>query len=138
MKIGIFLDTSFILALKDKDDKNHDAAQKWMKRFLKNEFGKIYTSTFVFDELATLIMIRLKNLEFAKKICTYLLSSPRINILSLDNNNFIQTWEKFQKFWPKELSFTDCSILVQCQDLKCDMVATFDHHFVGLIGTNLN
>ena len=133
----VFLDTSFILALKDRDDQNHSAAQMWMKRFLKNEFGKIFTSTFIFDELATLIIVRLKNFEFAKKIGDYLLSSPRINVIDLNRPDFILTWEKFHEYGPNGLSFTDCSILAQCQGLNCNMVATFDHHFVGLIGTNL-
>ena len=88
MKMGVFLDTSFVLALKNKDDKYHSQAQMWMKRFLKNEFGKIYTSSFVFDELATLIMVRLNNLEFAQKVCNYLLQSPRIHVIDLNHQNF--------------------------------------------------
>jgi len=34
--MAVFLDTGFILALKNKDDKNFAIAQSWMKRFLKN------------------------------------------------------------------------------------------------------
>ena len=108
--MGVFLDTSFVLALKDKDDKHHSQAQMWMKRFLKNEFGKIYTSTFVFDELATLIMVRLNNLEFTQKVCNYLLLSPRIIVINLNHRDFMLTWEKFQQYWQNGLSFTDCSI----------------------------
>jgi len=81
--VGVFLDTGFILAFKNEDDTNHDIAQNWMKRFLKNEFGEIYTSTYVFDELVTLALVRLRNEDFAKNIGEYLLNSLRIQIISL-------------------------------------------------------
>lgn len=133
----VFLDTSFILALKNKNDKNNKQAQQWMKRFLKNEFGKIFTSTFVFDELVTLIMVRLNNLKFAKNIGDYILNSPRINLLTLSRDDFSETWKYFQKYGVNGLSFTDCAILIQCKAMRCKMLATFDRHFIGLIGTNI-
>ncbi len=58
--MAVFLDTGFLLAVKNKDDKNFQTAQSWMKRFLKNEFGVIYTSTLVFNELVTLALVRIK------------------------------------------------------------------------------
>ena len=133
--MGVFLDTGFILAFKNVDDKNHDIAQNWMKRFLKNEFGEIYTSTYVFDELVTLALVRLRNDEFAKNIGEYLLNSIRIQIINLDQKDFLNSWDLFQKYIKKRLSFTDCTILTLCIRLKCNIVATFDGHFDGLIGT---
>ena len=136
--MGVFLDTGFILAFKNKDDKNFTTAQSWMKRFLKNEFGQIYTSTFVFDELVTLTLIRIKRADFAKNLGEYLLNSPRINVIGLTNEDFNKSWEYFQKYIEKRLSFTDCSILVHCERLDCNFLATFDSHFKGLIDTNLS
>ena len=133
--MGVFLDTGFILAFKNADDKNHDIALNWMKRFLKNEFGEIYTSTYVFDELLTLALVRLRNEEFAKNIGEYLLNSLRIQIISLNQKDFLNSWDLFQKYIKKGLSFTDCTILAQSKRLKCNIVATFDKHFDGLIGT---
>ena len=136
-EMGVFLDTGFILALKNKDDKNFTIAQTWMKRFLKNEFGKIYTSTFVFNELVTLALIRIKRVDFAKNLGDYLLNSIRIKLIGLTNNDFNKSWEFFQKYIEKRLSFTDCCILVHCERLNCTFLATFDSHFKGLIATNL-
>ena len=133
--MGVFLDTGFILAFKNADDKNHDIAQNWMTRFLKNEFGEIYTSTYVFDELVTLALVRLRNEEFAKNIGEYLLNSIRIQIINLDQKDFLNSWNLFQKYIKKGLSFTDCTILTLSTRLKCNIVATFDNHFKGLIGT---
>jgi len=137
-EVGVFLDTGFILALKNKDDKNFTIAQTWMKRFLKNEFGKIYTSTFVFNELVTLALIRIKRADFAKNLGNYLLNSPRITLIGLLNEDFNKSWEYFQKYFEKRLSFTDCSILVHCERVDCNFLATFDSHFKGLVATNLD
>lgn len=135
--MAVFLDTSFLLALKNKDDKNHKDAKNWMKRFLKNEFGKIYVSTFVFDELVTISMIRVNNMSFTQRLGNYIMSSSRINVINVNRNDFHETWSLFKKYGKSGLSFTDCSILAQCKQLRCNLVATYDSHFNGLIGTNL-
>jgi len=135
--MGVFLDTGFLIALKNEEDKNHAEAQQWMPRFLKNEFGKIYTSTFVFDEIVTLALVRIKNAEFAINIGSYILSSPRITIIDLSRKDFVKSWDLFQKYIETRLSFTDCTNLVLCELVNCQFLATFDSHFKGLIPTNL-
>jgi len=135
--MAVFLDTGFILALKNEDDKNFEEAQSWMRRFLKNEFGQIYTSTFVFDEIVTLALVRIKRADFAKDIGSYILESTKINMVGFTEGDFLNTWKMFNKYIEKRLSFTDCTILVQCKRLNCDFLATFDSHFKGLISTNI-
>lgn len=129
----VFLDTGFFLAVKNKDDKNFQIAQSWMRRFLKNEFGEIYTSTLVFNELVTLALIRIKRPDFAINLGNYLLNSRWIKIISFTDDDFKNSWQTFQKYKEKRLSFTDSSILVQCERLNCNFLATFDNHFKGLI-----
>jgi predicted nucleic acid-binding protein len=136
--MAVFLDTGFLLALKNKDDKNFQTAQSWMRRFLKNEFGEIFTSTLVFDELVTLALVRLKRSDFAINLGNYLLKSRKIKIISLTDDDFKESWESFQKYKEKRLSFTDNSILTQCRRLNCKFLATFDKHFIGLIPSNLS
>lgn len=136
-KMAVFLDTGFILALKNKDDKNFEKAQSWMKRFLKNEFGEIYTSTLVFNELVTLALVRIKRADFAINMGNFILKSRKIKIISLTDDDFKNSWKTFQKFTEKRLSFTDSTILTQCKRLNCNFLATFDKHFKGLIPSNL-
>jgi predicted nucleic acid-binding protein len=59
-----------------------------MRRFLKNEFGQIYTSTFVFDELVTLALVRIKRADFAKDIGSYILESTKINMVGFTEDDF--------------------------------------------------
>ena len=133
--MAVFLDTSFLIALKNQDDKNHKIAQSWMERFLKNEFGQIHTSHFVFDEIVTLALLRIKNKELAIDLGNYLLKSPRISVVGLKEKDFQNSWKKFQNLSDKGLSFTDCTIMIQSERLKCSLIATFDQHFEVLYGT---
>ncbi|OLS12870.1 MAG: putative nucleic acid-binding protein, contains PIN domain [Promethearchaeota archaeon CR_4] len=130
----VFLDTGFILAVKSLDDKNHNIAQTWMRRFLKNEFGQIFTSHYVFDELLTLALVRLERADLAMNLGEYILKSPRIHLVNVSDDDFNRAWAFFQQYIEKMLSFTDCCILAQCERLHCNLVATFDSHFHGLIG----
>jgi len=125
------------LALKNEDDKIFEEAQSWMRRFLKNEFGQIYTSTFVFDDLVTLVLVRIKRADFAKDIGSYILESTKINMVGFTEDDFSKSWRIFNKYIDKRLSFIDCTILVQCERLNCDFLGTFDAHFKGLISTTL-
>jgi predicted nucleic acid-binding protein len=134
----VFLDTGFLLAVKNRDDKNFEIAQSWMRRFLKNEFGEIITSTLVFNELVTLALVRIKRPDFAINLGNYILKSRKIKILSLTDDDFKNSWETFKKYKEKRLSFTDCAILTHCTRLNCNFLATFDKHFKGLISSNLS
>ena len=134
----VFLDTGFLLAVKNKDDKNFEIAQSWMRRFLKNEFGEIITSTLVFNELVTLALVRIKRPDFAINLGNFLLKSRKIKVISLTDEDFKNSWEIFQKYKDKRLSFTDCAILTHCTRLNCNFLATFDKHFKGLISSNLS
>ena len=131
--MGVFLDTGFILAMKLKDDRNHSDSKFWMERFLKKEYGSILTSTYVFDEVMTLILTRIKNEQMAIEIGEALLTSSYITIIHLDEIDFKETWQNFRKYAKKELSFTDCSILTICKKMNCNFLATYDKHFNGLI-----
>ena len=137
-KMAVFLDTGFLLAIKNKDDKNFQNAQSWMKRFLKNEFGVIYTSTLVFNELVTLALVRIKRPDLAINLGNYILKSRRIKLISLTDDDFKNSWAIFQKYKEKGLSFTDSTILTHCRRLNCNFLATFDKHFKGLIPSNLS
>ena len=140
--MAVFLDTGFILALKNKDDKIFTITQTWMKIIFEkwiwtDLYFQFYTSTFVFDELVTITLVRIKLPDFAKDIGNYVLKSPRINIIGFTAEDFNNSWVLFQKHIEKRFSFTDCSTLVQCERLNCQFLATFDKHFKGLFTTNL-
>ena len=78
----VFLDTSFILALRNIDDENNTKATNLFKNeILKGRYGKIVVTEYVYDEIMTLIMVRIKNKEFAKKTGAFILETARIELL---------------------------------------------------------
>ena len=130
----VFLDTGFILAIRNSDDNNHVKATDIMKECLSGKFGRIIVSNFVFDESVTLTLVRTHNKNLVKDIGNYIFNSPRINLLHLSETEFLATWELFLKYFEKRLSFTDCSILVMTKLFESNVyIATFDNHFKGLI-----
>lgn len=130
----VFLDTGFILAIRNSDDTYHAKATEIMKDCLSGKFGKIIVSNFVFDETVTLTLVRTHNKELVEDISNYIFNSPRIKLLHLSETEFLATWELFLKYFENGLSFTDCSILVMSKLFESNVyIATFDSHFKGLI-----
>ena len=86
----------------------------------------------------TLALVRIKRPDFAINVGNYVLKSRRIKLISLTDDDFKKSWEGFQKYKEKGLSFTDSTILIHCKRLNCNFLATFDKHFKGLIPSNLS
>ena len=130
----VLLDTGFILAVRNSDDINHHRATEIMKDCLSGKFGRIIVSNFVFDETATLTLVRTHNKDLVTDIGEFILNSPRINLLHLNETEFLATWELFLKYFDDRLSFTDCSLLVMAKLFGSNVyLATFDSHFKGLL-----
>ena len=130
----VFLDTGFILAIRNYDDINHTKATEIMRECLSDKYGRIIVSDFVFDETVTLTLVRTHNKSLVKDIGNYILNSPRIILLHLSETEFLATWELFLKYFENGLSFTDCSLLVLGKLFESNVyIATFDRHFKGLL-----
>ena len=100
--MSVFIDTNIFVALRNADDINHEKAKKLMKKALTGKFGVIYTSEYIFDEAVTVALIRTKNIKIAIDIGNYILSSPRIKLLFIDNETFKKAWKIFQKYKEKD------------------------------------
>ncbi len=130
----VFLDTGFILAIRNSDDQNHTKATEIMRECLSGKYGRIIVSNFVFDETATLTLVRTHNKDLVKDIGDFILNSQRIYLLHLSETEFLATWELFLKYFENGLSFTDCSLLVMAKLFASNVyLATFDRHFKGFL-----
>jgi predicted nucleic acid-binding protein len=103
-----------------------------MKKALKAEFGKIYTSDYVIDEAVTVALVRTRRLDLAIDIGKYILESPRITKLWTTKDVFDKAWEKFRGFKDKPLSFTDCTTLAHMEKTRIKQIISFDSGFDGL------
>ena len=86
--MAIFIDTSGFVAVRNKDDDNHKNAINIMESILKNNYGLIYTSDYVFNEAVTVALFRTKNFEIAKDMGDFILKSDRNTLVRTTIEDF--------------------------------------------------
>jgi len=131
--MAVFVDTGIFVALRNADDEYHERSRELMKRALKGEFGRVYTSDYVIDETVTVALMRTRSHELAVDVGEYLIKSPRIIKLWVAKENFDAAWENFQKFKDRPMSFTDCTSLALAKKNNISQIMSFDSGFDGLI-----
>jgi len=104
-----------------------------MKRALKSEFGRIFTSDYVIDEAVTTALVRTRRHAFAVDLGRYIMESPRITRLRVDDTAFDEAWKKFVSLKDKAMSFTDCTSLVLIAKFGISRILSFDSDFDGLV-----
>ena len=104
-----------------------------MKRALKGEFGRVYTSDYVIDEAVTTALVRTKRHELAEDLGNYILGSPRITKIWVGEDSFNEAWLKFGLLKDKPLSFTDCTSIALIEKSGMKQIMSFDCGFDGLI-----
>jgi len=130
--MAIFVDTGVFVALRNADDEFHIRSKELMKRALKGEFGRIYTSDYVIDEATTTALVRTRRHDLAVDISRYIIESPRITKLWTTKETFEMAGEKFKTFTDKPLSFTDCVSLALMEKKRIKQIISFDSGFNGL------
>jgi predicted nucleic acid-binding protein len=128
----IFVDTGFFIGLYNEKDKYHSKSLKIYQKFKENHYGKIYTSTYVINELLTYLQ-RKKNMKFANYLADLWIRQEKgfAKILEVDYSQFKKTTELFIKQINerKPLSFTDCSNVILCEANSISKIASFDMQF---------
>jgi len=123
----IFIDTGAFLARYVKRDAYHKrACQAW--RQLESEAPRLLTSSFVLDELFTLLGRR-ASYSFAAQRGRQLLASRRLEILRPGAENELAALRLFEKFADQQVSFTDCISFVLMSERRIRRAFSFDGHF---------
>ena len=130
----IILDTSFIVSYFNTRDQNHPKAVKLMKEIHE----PLCLTDYIFGEVVTVSLIRLKSLDRAAKIGGMLLKS--LKIIDVEKTIFDRAWNLFCKQKATILSFTDCTTVSVMQESDIKKIATFDGDFgkirgIKVIGT---
>ena len=125
--MSIFIDSSIFIAGKSKRDEKHETALTILKDIDAGKYGAPYTSDYVFDETTTYIMGRLKQPDIAVQTGEKLLET--VDLWKVSEMDFNDAWALFKE--SRKLSFTDCTIMVQCRGKGVQNIATFDSGFVG-------
>jgi predicted nucleic acid-binding protein len=131
--MAVFIDTGIFVALHNADDEFHQRSQELMKNALKNGFGRIFTSDYIIDEAITTALMRTKKHSIAKDLGSFIIESPRITKLWIEEASFQKAWKTFCTFKDKPLNFTDCTSIALIESTGIKQIMSFDSGFDGLI-----
>lgn len=131
----IILDTSFIVAFYNTRDENHQKAVGLMQDIINGKYGRLYVTDYIFDEIVTVIFIRLKNLSKTVKIGEIIKKSTEL--LEVERPDFENAWEFFKKQKMTTFSFTDCTTLEIMKRKDINNIATFDKDFKKIKEVNV-
>jgi predicted nucleic acid-binding protein len=126
-RLGIILDTSFLIALNNSKDVNHKSAQALKTRIKSKEFGRCYISDFIFNEFVTFLRIKDVSGGRVREVGDALLADESIRLLKVGTDAFLQSWELFKKLGM--LSFTDCATIILAKEFSVKNIASFDSDF---------
>ena len=121
----IFTDTSAWYAYIDKSDADHAAAVK----LIENLNRPLITSNYVFDEILTLIKLRM-GYHVAINLGQKLWSHEVASLVRVTEDDESRAWEIFVQYEDKGFSFTDCTSFAIMERLKIDTAFAFDDHFI--------
>ncbi len=135
----ILLDTSFIVSFFNSSDSNHDRAVEMAREIDEGKYGTPMISDYIFSEVATVMMRRVKDITKVTKCCNDLMATTKI--IKIDAEAFKLSWQEFGKHNTSSLrfSFVDCSNIVISRLNPIRHMATFDREFEkvgGLIVIN--
>ena len=122
----IFIDTNVLVAYAVADDANHTRAVHVFERIIKGEFGRAFTSDYIFDETATVILARS---TISKAIQAGELIRKFTEILLVNKDAFDAAWKLFKEQKSSRLSFTGCTAIVLMEQEGIQNIATFDREF---------
>ncbi len=131
----IFLDSSAVIAFKNKDDIHHKKAIQIFDRIVTGEFGQAVTSEFIFSEVVTVLLLR-KGLETAVEVGRVLEEARDVTVVK-GSSLFGSGWKIFQSQEGSKVSFVDSSSIACMRERGIKHIATFDKDFQDVEGVNV-
>lgn len=130
----IFLDSSFIVAYYNENDEHHRKALEIMEDLKNEKYGETTIDDYIFNECATVLLARLKDLDKTVEICEKI---KNIMIFRVDEDIFEAAWKIFKEQEETKFSFIDCSTLALMEARVIKNIATFDEDFRKIEGINV-
>ncbi|WP_336360338.1 type II toxin-antitoxin system VapC family toxin [Haladaptatus sp. ZSTT2] len=135
--MSVFVDTGVFFAHHDTDADRHDSAVSAFDELLDGAYGQPYTNDYVLDETVTLTRVRTGSFDAADTVARRILGEdpfPSVfDMLHVEPDDVQASLETFRRYDDHDLSFTDATILAQCESRGIDAVLSFDTDFDGLV-----
>jgi uncharacterized protein len=129
---AIFIDTSGFVALSDKRDRHHVRAKRFF-RLLARTRRPLVTSTYVADEVITLVRMRIGH-GVAVEVGNAILGSRWCRMLDVEEEMRSSAWTLFTRYQNQEFSFTDCTSFAIMRSLGIEEAFTFDRRDFAAAG----
>jgi predicted nucleic acid-binding protein len=123
--VKLLADTSALLALAWRDDRNHDAAARFVR---DNPQTRFLLTDLVLSELATRLRAR-SSADRAADAVASLLESRRYELVLVDAEVLRGALAQMRRFADKGLSFADCASFEIIERLRLGGAFTFDRDF---------
>ncbi|MDZ7745709.1 MAG: type II toxin-antitoxin system VapC family toxin [Halobacteriales archaeon] len=137
LRMSVFVDTGVFYAYYDRSSSRHDSAVAAFEPLFDGEYGRPYTSDYVFDETVTLTRNRTSSFERADAVAERLLATdgqPKtFELLNVGPEVVQDSFETFRRYSDHDLSFTDATSITLCERRDIDAVLSFDSDFDGLV-----
>ncbi|ERJ07287.1 putative ribonuclease VapC protein [Halorhabdus tiamatea SARL4B] len=135
--MSVFLDSGLFYALQNERATRHKAAKAAFESVLSSEYGRVFTSDYVFDETVTLVRTRTGSYDEAKQVADRILGRgpfpSAIDFLVTDRADFERAVEAFNRYHDHDLSFTDATTIALVEARDIDHVLAFDDDFDGIV-----
>ena len=126
----ILLDSSFIVAYLNEVDENHTKALQIAEDIDKGKYGTPVITDYIFDEVITVMLIKVRDIEKVSEVGEALLNSTLL--LRVSEHTFNLAWSIFKEQDKPNFSFTDCTSIATCKVNRITKIATFDKDFQNL------
>ncbi len=123
----VFVDTSGLYALVEKNDAHHTRARRAVENLLRAG-RKLVLTDYIVDETTTLAKAR-SGKRVAMRVLDLLEQSAGIRIEWIGSSRFEETKTFFRKHADHGYSFTDCTSFVVMNELELTEALTTDKHF---------
>ena len=127
--MSVLIDTGPLAGVKLFRDKHHARSLELIEEAMHGKYGKIYVSDYIFDELATLLLVRSKRKDISVDYGESILTSRFIEMVHVDGGTFKRAWEIFRQYDNLALSFTDCTSIALMENLRIENIISFDLEF---------
>lgn len=135
--MSVVIDTGVFYALQNERAANHEAAKNALSRVLPGEFGRPYTTDYVYDETVTLVRSRTNSFREASTVGNRILGDDEypdaIELINVSKELFDQSVAVFKRYYDHALSFTDASTIALVEERDFDAVLAFDDDFDGIV-----
>ncbi|MBN2492279.1 MAG: PIN domain-containing protein [Planctomycetes bacterium] len=121
----MFVDTSAWFAYVNRSDPDHAAVAP----VLRAHEGRLVTSSYVFDELVTLLRYRADHAT-AVRVGAWILDAATVDLVQVTAEDERRAWALFTGRPDQSYSFTDCTSFALMRRLGIDEAVALDDDFV--------